>query len=130
MELIFGTLSIDEPTLTSLLEPGDTWLLLSGFPDPDQAGHAATNFILNVRHLSSGTRVAVTGTRGSINTQPVITMTDINAAGSLMDHAMKLMKQATPSSGRPASLVRSSDGKAKKNATKMSAKKTKGGVRE
>src|ERR1700678_2679086 len=129
MELIFGTLSIDEPTLTSLLEPGDIWLLLSGFPDPDQAGHAATNFILNVRHLSNGARVAVTGTRGTINTQPVITMTDINAAGSLMDHAMNLTKQGTVSAGKSKSLVRSPDAKNKKSPQKAAAKKAKSGVR-
>src|ERR1700678_705845 len=109
MELIFGTLLIDEPTLTSLLEPGDIWLLLSGFSDPDQAGHAATNFILNARQLSNRARAAVTGTRGTINTQPVITMTDINAAGSLMDHAMKLTKQATAAGGTSKSLVRNPD---------------------
>jgi hypothetical protein len=93
MEIIFGTLSIDEPTLTSLLEPGDNWLLLSGFPDPEQAGRAATNFIMNVRHLPNAAPVAVTGTRNTIGTQPVIIMTDINAAGNLMQHAMIAMKE-------------------------------------
>jgi len=130
MELIFGTLSIDEPTLTSLLEPGDSWLLLSGFSDPDQAGHAATNFILNVRHLSNGARVAVTGTRGTISTQPVITMTDINAAGSLMDHAMKIMQQGNVSGGKSRKLGPKPDAGEKKSPGKVSDKKAKSGVQE
>jgi len=86
MEIIFGTLLIQG--LSSFLEPGNAWLLMSGFPDPNQAGAAATNFIVNVKHLASNTPVAVTGTRNAIGTQPVITMTDINAAGTLMEHAM------------------------------------------
>jgi len=94
MELIFGTLAINLPELTSLLEPNNVWLLLAGFPDPNQAGHAATNFIVNVRHLSDGP-VAVTGTRNTIGTQPVIIMTDINAAGALMEHAMRIQGKAS-----------------------------------
>lgn len=86
MEIIFGTLMIKG--LSSFLEPGDAWLLMSGFPDPNQAGTAATNFIVNVKHLTNDTPVAVTGTRNVIGTQPVIIMTDINAAGTLMEHAM------------------------------------------
>lgn len=86
MELIFGTLSITD--LSSFLEPGDAWLLMSGFPDANQAGAAATNFIVNVKHLGNGTDVAVTGSRSAVGTQPVIIMTDINAAGTLMQHAV------------------------------------------
>ena len=86
MEIIFGTLSIQ--ALHSFLEPGNAWLLMAGFPDPNQAGTAATNFIVNLKHLADNTQVAVTGTRNAIGTQPVIIMTDINAAGALMAHAM------------------------------------------
>jgi hypothetical protein len=86
MQILFGTLSLRG--LTSLLMPGQRWLLMVGFPDPQQAGVAATNFIVNVRHLQDNTAVAVTGTPSSIGTQPVIVMSDINAAGPLMEHAV------------------------------------------
>ncbi len=86
MQIIFGTLSIQG--LRSFLDPGQAWLLMTGFPDPNQAGVAATNFIVNVRHLTDNTQVAVTGTRNVIGTQPVIIMSDVNAAGALMAHAM------------------------------------------
>jgi hypothetical protein len=86
MEIIFGTLSIQG--LHSFMEPGNAWLLMAGFPDPNQAGVAATNFIVNVKHLADNAQVAVTGTRNAIGTQPVIIMSDINAAGALMGHAM------------------------------------------
>jgi hypothetical protein len=86
MEIIFGTLSIQG--LHSFLEPGNAWLLMAGFPDPNQAGTAATNFIVNLRHLADNAQVAVTGTRNVIGAQAVIIMTDINAAGALMAHAM------------------------------------------
>lgn len=119
MQLIFGTLSIDEPNLTSLLEPGDNWLLLAGFPDPDQAGHAATNFILNVRHLANGTPVAVTGTRNTIGTQPVIIMTDINAAGSLMQHAIAIAKRGQPSANTSTESI----GRTKKGGLKATIRK-------
>jgi len=85
MEIHFGNLSFRG--VNSFFEES-VWLLLSGFPDARQAGIAATNFIRNVRHLTGG-RVAVTGVRTSIDTsfvsQPIIIMSDINAAGSLMD---------------------------------------------
>ena len=130
MELIFGTLSIDEPNLTSLLveaEASDNWLLLSGFPDPYQAGRAATNFIVNTRHLSSGVAVAVTGTRSTIGTQPVVTMTDISAAGSLMQHALASMKEGKAASAGPRNL-RKKSGTSKKNAgRKIAVRKAKPG---
>lgn len=86
MQIIFGTLSIQG--LHSFLEPGNAWLLMTGFPDPNQAGVAATNFVVNVKHLADNTQVAVAGTRSTIGSQPVIIMSDINAAGALMAHAM------------------------------------------
>jgi hypothetical protein len=86
MEITFGTLRRNG--LSTYLEAGEYWLLMTGFPDPKQAGVAATNFIFNVKHLSENTPVAVTGTKNTIGTQPVIVMSDINAAGSLMEHAM------------------------------------------
>ena len=45
MQIIFGKLSIDVESLTSLLELGGgekDFLLLAGFPDAEQASHAAT----------------------------------------------------------------------------------------
>src|SRR5258706_5978323 len=86
MQIIFGTLSIQG--LRSFLDPGQAWLLMTGLPDRSQAGVAATTFIVNVRHLTDNTQVAVTGTRNVIGTQPVIIMSDVNAAGALMAHAM------------------------------------------
>jgi hypothetical protein len=86
MEVNFGTLSIRG--LNSLLMPQDAWLLLVGFPDPKQAAVAATNFIVNVRHLADQAHVAVTGTKGTVGSQAVIIMSDINAAGALMAHAV------------------------------------------
>ena len=130
MELIFGTLSIDEPQLTSLLEPGDQWLLLAGFPDPNQAGHAATNFVVNVRQLSDGESVAVTGTRNTIGTQPVIIMTDINAAGSLMEHAMKLARKGKVPDGQSRNLSSGLDTQTKKAARTAPLKKKKSGGQE
>jgi hypothetical protein len=125
VEIIFGTLSIDVPDLTSILLPGKDWLLLSGFPDPNQAGHAATNFILNVRHLANNAPVAVTGTRNVIGTQPVIIMTDINAAGALMTHALTAVKGARVlSSSRKTQASRASSGDAKKKTSRKAAGKT------
>lgn len=86
MQVFFGNLSVRG--LTSFLMPDRDWLLLHGFPDPEQAGRAATNLVVNVRHLPNGASVAVTGTRGVIGTQPVIIMSDINEAGPLMAHAV------------------------------------------
>jgi len=86
MEVNFGTLSIQG--LNSFLFPQGSWLLLVGFPDPKQAAVAATNFIVNVRHLADQAQVAVTGTRGTVGSQAVIIMSDINAAGALMAHAV------------------------------------------
>jgi hypothetical protein len=84
--LNFGTLSIQG--LNSFLTPQSSWLLLVGFPDPKQAAVAATNFIVNVRHLADQAQVAVTGARSTVGSQPIIIMSDINAAGALMAHAV------------------------------------------
>jgi hypothetical protein len=124
MQLIFGTLSIDMSQLISSLDPGKEWLLMSGFPDPNQAGIAATHFILNVKHLSSGVGVALSGTRNTIGTQPVIIMTDINAAGGLMDHAMKLMATAQPLGQQSKTAGRKSRAK-KKSASRKPAPQSK-----
>jgi hypothetical protein len=88
MQMFFGTLNITG--LSSFLEPPDALLLMSGFPDPQQASAAATNFIVNVKGLSNGTAVAVTGTAVAIGEQAAIVMTDINAAGALATHAAEL----------------------------------------
>jgi hypothetical protein len=129
MEIMFGTLSIIESELTSLLEPGDNWLLLARFPDPDQAGRAATNFILNVKHLSNGAPVAVTGARNTIGTQPVIVMTDINAAGSLVEHAMAAMKGGKTSRSKSKNLSSKSDGGKERALERHPSKKAKQGAK-
>jgi hypothetical protein len=69
-----------------MLRPQNALLLMSGFPDAQQASRAATNFIVNIKGLRSGA-VAVTGTSTSVGNQPAIVMTDINAAGGLEKHA-------------------------------------------
>jgi hypothetical protein len=95
MQIIFGALSIKG--LDSFLQPQDALLLLGGFPDPQQAARAATNFIVNVRAIPNGTPVAVTGVPTSIGSQPAIVMTDINRAGGLEVHAPEAQLPAGPS---------------------------------
>jgi hypothetical protein len=85
MQVTFGTLSIQG--LNSLLLPNNNLLLQTGFPDPQQAARAATNFIVNVKGIANNTPVAVTGTLTSIGSQPAIIMTDINPSGGLEAHA-------------------------------------------
>jgi len=85
MQIIFGTLSISG--LDSFLNPQSALLLMIGFPDPQQAARAATNFIVNVKGIASGTAVAVTGTPTTIGSQPAIAMSDINPSGGLEAHA-------------------------------------------
>ncbi len=97
MQIIFGTLSIRG--LDSFLLPQSALLLMSGFPDPQQAARAATNFIVNIKGLTDGTAVAVTGTPTSIGSQAAIVMSDINAAGGLEAHAPE-MKAAKPKATR------------------------------
>jgi len=84
MQIFFGALSIRG--LDSSLVPGNRWLLRSGFPDVMHAARAATDFIVNVRHLDNGAHVTVTGEARAVGEQPAIEMTDINAAGSLAPH--------------------------------------------
>jgi hypothetical protein len=86
VEIIFGSLSGRK--LDTFLMPQNAWLLLNGFPDPAQAARAATNFIVNIKHLENGSPVAVTGVRIMVGTQRAIILSDINAAGPLMEHAM------------------------------------------
>jgi hypothetical protein len=85
MQIVFGTLSI--LGLNSFLLPQNALLLMAGFPDPQQAARAATNFIVNVKGIASGTAVAVTGAPTTIGNQPAIVMSDINPAGGLEAHA-------------------------------------------
>ncbi len=85
MQIIFGTLSIFK--LTSMLVPQNDLLLLAGFPDPNQAAVAATNYIVNIKGLGSGSAVAVTGIPTQVGSQPAIIMSDINASGGLEQHA-------------------------------------------
>lgn len=125
-EIIFGTLSITESELISNLEPGDNWLLLDGFPDPEQAGRAATKFILK-KHLPNGAPVAVTGTRNAVGTQPVIVMTDINAADSLLQYVLAITKQGKAAGRRAKTIKRKSTPKKNKVAGKPSAKKVQPG---
>jgi hypothetical protein len=60
---------------------------MSGFPDPNQAARAATNFIVNIKGIADGSAVAVTGTPTTVGSQPAIVMTDINTSGGLEAHA-------------------------------------------
>jgi hypothetical protein len=85
MQIIFGTLSING--LTSVLLPQNAMLLMTGFPDPNQAARAATNYIVNIKGIASGTAVAVSGTPTSVGSQPAIVMADINPSGGLEEHA-------------------------------------------
>lgn len=85
MQIIFGKLSISG--LDSTLLPQNALLLMAGFPDPHQAARAATNYILNIKGIQSGTPVAVTGTPTTVGRQPAIVMTDINPSGGLEVHA-------------------------------------------
>jgi len=94
MQIIFGTLSISG--LNSFLLPQNALLLMGGFPDPEQAARAATNFIVNVKAIATGAAVAVTGVPTSIGTQPAIVMSDINLAGGLEAHAPEAKAPAEP----------------------------------
>jgi hypothetical protein len=85
MQIIFGKLVIRK--LDSFLIPQNALLVMAGFPDPAQAARAATNFIVNTKHIASDTPVAVTGVPFMIGAQPAIVMTDINPAGGLEAHA-------------------------------------------
>jgi hypothetical protein len=98
MQIIFGTLSING--LTSILLPHNALLLMTGFPDPHQAARAATNFIVNVKGIASGSVVAVTGTPTSVGGQPAIVMSDINLAGGLEAHAPEMRQAQAPQEGR------------------------------
>ncbi len=86
MEVNFGTISIRG--LNSFLVPHEFWLLMAGFPDQKQAAIAATNFIVNVKHLADESDVAVIGVRSTAGSQPVIVMSDLNPAGPLMERAI------------------------------------------
>jgi len=87
MQIIFGKLSING--LTSMLLPQGAMLLMTGFPDPNQAARAATNYIVNIKGIASGTAVAVSGTPTTVGSQPAIVMTDINPSGGLEEHAVE-----------------------------------------
>jgi hypothetical protein len=84
MQMFFGQLQING--LDSFLVPPDAWLLLGGYSDPQHAGWAATNYIVNVKGLKSGTPVAVSGIQTTVGSQPAIVMSDINASGRLEQH--------------------------------------------
>ena len=86
MQVFFGTLSLRG--LDSYLLPQDAWLLMSGFPDHRQAAVAATNFIVNIRNLEDGANVAVIGDPTLVDERLAIILSEVNAAGKLMDHAL------------------------------------------
>jgi hypothetical protein len=126
MQIIFGNLSRRD--LDSFLNPQNDWLLLAGFPDPQQAAVAATNFIVNIRHLPDGAAVIVTGIPTAVGAQPAIIMTDINPAGELMSHAAahplfreRLAAKPSRAAGCPAAKAKaktSANSRARKNAAK------------
>ena len=66
----------------SFLMPGNAWLLMAGYPDAGQAGLVATRFIVKTRQLQTNANVQVIGTRGVVQTQPVIAMTDITGVAA------------------------------------------------
>jgi hypothetical protein len=111
VQVIFGQLSISG--LDSTLLPQNAWLLLGGFPDPEQAARAATNYIVNVKGLRDGASVAVTGVQTSVGNQLAIVMSDINASGGLEQHAPEAMAQSS-AQARPAR-SRNKTPKTKKN---------------
>ena|SRR5579863_9992538 len=84
MQMFFGQLTING--LDCMLVPPNAWLLLGGYSDPQHAGWAATNYIVNVKGLKSGTPVALSGIQTTVGTQPAIVMNDINASGGLEQH--------------------------------------------
>jgi len=84
MQMFFGQLTVNG--LDSMLVPPNAWLLLGGYSDPQHAGWAATNYIVNVKGLKSGTPVAVSGIQTTVGTQPAIVMSEINASGGLEQH--------------------------------------------
>jgi hypothetical protein len=84
MQIFFGQLTING--LDSMLVPPNAWLLLADYSDPQHAGWAATNYIVNVKGLKSGTPVVVSGIQTTVGAQPAIVMTDINASGGLEQH--------------------------------------------
>ena len=84
MQIIFGTLKITGSE--SSLMPQNALLVMQGFPDPQQASWAATNYIANVKGIANGTAVAVTGKPTTIGSQPAIVMSDINPSGGLEAH--------------------------------------------
>lgn len=84
MQIFFGQLTISG--LDSMLVPPNAWLLLGGYSDPQHAGWAATNYIVNVKGLKSGTPVVVSGVQTMVGTQPAIVMSEINASGGLEQH--------------------------------------------
>jgi hypothetical protein len=84
MQMFFGQLQING--LDSFLVPPNAWLLLGGYSDPQHAGWAATNYIVNVKGLKSGTPVALSGIATSVGSQPAIVMSEINASGGLEQH--------------------------------------------
>lgn len=92
MQILFGMLVIRQ--LDSMLLPQNALLVMAGFPDPAQAARAATNFIVNVKGVSSGVPVAVTGTPFMIGAQPAIVMSNINPSGGLEAHAPEAQAQA------------------------------------
>jgi len=78
MATIRGTLRINA-TDAVLVEQG-ALLLMTGFPDPQQAASAARDFIVKVKGIPNNTVVDVTGVSTNIGKQPAIVMSDINAA--------------------------------------------------
>ncbi|HUA83750.1 MAG TPA: hypothetical protein VMB85_07815 [Bryobacteraceae bacterium] len=78
MATIRGTLKI-HPTDAVLL-PQNVLLLMTGFPDPQQAANAAHDFIVNVKGIPDQTLVDVDGVPTTIGEQPAIVMSDINPA--------------------------------------------------
>jgi|HubBroStandDraft_1064217.scaffolds.fasta_scaffold159204_1 hypothetical protein len=78
MATIRGTVVIS--TTDAVLIPKGALLLMTGFPDPNQAAGAARDFITKVKGIPNNTLVDVTGVSTNIGAQPAIVMSDINPA--------------------------------------------------
>lgn len=78
MPIIRGTLQIN--ATDAILLPQDALLLLTNFPDAQQAANAAHDFIVKVKGIPNHTLVDVDGVSTSIGEQPAIVMSNINQA--------------------------------------------------
>ena len=120
MELYFGTISIRG--LNSFLEPHDLLLLMEGFRN-QHASIAATNYIINIKHLADETEVAVVGAKRMVGSQGVVVMSDVNPAGPLMEHIVETSEyRALSASGKRDQNHRAKDASRKDSLKELSSR--------